>query len=96
MINLMNRFKAIEQNCFGKVLDLGATETELHNYLKGSKNVKEIIGIDLVKSENVNIIHDLNKYPYPIDSEFFDSVVAGEIIEHLNEPFNFLLEIKKS
>ena len=40
-------------------------------------------------------IHDLNKYPYPIESNSFDKVFAKHIIEHLNDPGKFIEEIHR-
>ena len=95
MINLMDRFASIADNCQGKILDFGSTEAGLHDYLKKKEGITEIIGVDNIKSENANILHDLNQYPYPVDSESVDYAIAGEIIEHLNNPFGFLMEARR-
>ena len=38
------------------------------------------------------IKHDLNVFPYPIKNETYDTVIAGDIIEHVLKPYDFLLE----
>ena len=38
------------------------------------------------------IKHDLNIIPYPIRNETYDTVIAGDIIEHVLKPYDFLLE----
>lgn len=94
MIYLFDRFKSIAKNCKGFTLDLGSAEGKLHGYLKKEKQIRKLIGADIIKNENVDLIHDLNKFPYPFKTNTFDSVVAGEIIEHLKEPYQFLKEVK--
>jgi SAM-dependent methyltransferase len=59
-----------------------------------------VIGIDYKPGEFVDKVHNLNEYPYPFKNEYADIIVAGEIIEHLTEPYQFLTEcyrlLKKS
>ncbi|MBU5689722.1 MAG: methyltransferase domain-containing protein [Candidatus Aenigmatarchaeota archaeon] len=78
----------------GIVLDLGSQEGDLHVFLK--KNIKnsKIIGIDFVQSENVDVIHDLNER-FPFEDNYADTIIAGEIIEHLLNPFEFLKECNR-
>jgi len=35
----------------------------------GSKKTKGSIGLDIVKHKNVDIVHDLTKFPYPIKDD---------------------------
>ena len=47
-------------------------------------NKKEgFIGIDYVKAKGVDIVHDLNKYPWPIKSNSVDQIHCSHYIEHL-------------
>ncbi|MEM5777291.1 MAG: class I SAM-dependent methyltransferase [Candidatus Aenigmatarchaeota archaeon] len=79
----------------GIVLDLGSQEGELHIFLK--KNIKnsKIIGVDFVKNENVDVVHDLNE-KFPFEDNYADTIIAGEIIEHLLNPFEFLKECNRA
>ena len=66
-----------------KILDIGC----------GCNKVPGSIGMDIDQNSHADIIHDLNKYPYPIDDNSLDKVFAKHIIEHLDDPKNFLQEI---
>lgn len=50
-------------------------------------------GIDLVKLPGVDIVHDLNSFPWPIEDNFFDLVIMNDIIEHLEQPLKAMEEV---
>jgi len=66
-----------------KILDVGC----------GKNKIKGAIGLDIDKGTDSDIVWDLNKYPYPIESGEFDKVYAKHIIEHVDDPVNFIKEI---
>lgn len=75
-----------------KKLNLGSST----KYLKGYINLdiakgKDIYGHDV----KVDVVWDLNKYPYPFKDGEFDLVLAEAIIEHLDEPIRAMKEIKR-
>ena len=41
------------------------------------------IGVDFNKNINADVIHDLNKFPYPFKNNQFDKIIADNILEHL-------------
>ena len=41
------------------------------------------IGIDIQKIAGVDIVHDLNKHPWPIKDESVEKAVAWHIVEHI-------------
>jgi len=91
----LKRFELISSRVKGNViLDFGSYQGELHKYLETKLN-KNILGIDVIKNKFVDIVHDFNKFPYPIKSNYVDCIVASEVVEHLNKPFDFLLECKR-
>jgi len=57
-----------------EILDIGC----------GNHKVKGSIGLDFVKIEGVDIVHDLNKVPYPFKKNSFDIVYANQVLEHLD------------
>ena len=82
------RYRLIAENSSGKILIMGSAQGELHKYLKG----KKIIGLDIISNNNVNVLHNLNTFSYPFGSNGFNTIIAGEIIEHLEHPYMFLKE----
>jgi SAM-dependent methyltransferase len=75
---MMARFKMAE-----KILDIGC----------GNNKIKGALGLDIDTSSQADIVCDLNKYPYPIVSGEFDKVYAKHIIEHVDDPINFMKEL---
>lgn len=68
----------------GRVLDIGChvyPNNTLHRLLKAKNS--ETVGIDWQKGADV--VHDLN-FTLPFPSDSFDVIVAGEILEHLENP----------
>jgi len=67
-----------------KILDVGCG-------LKGK--IKGSVGIDKRSAPHVDVVHDLNKIPYPFDDNEFDRVEMSNIIEHLDNPLEVMNEI---
>lgn len=65
-----------------KVLDVGC----------GTAKVNGAIGIDRVNLPGVDVVHDLNKFPWPFDSESFDAIYMNDIIEHLTDTIRVMEE----
>ena len=42
------------------------------------------VGIDYRKSHSVDIVHDLEKFPYPLPNECASLVVCSHVLEHIN------------
>jgi SAM-dependent methyltransferase len=51
------------------------------------------IGIDLKELPGVDIIHDLNNIPWPIQRNSADLVIASHVIEHVDNAIEFMEEI---
>jgi SAM-dependent methyltransferase len=51
------------------------------------------IGVDRVNLPGVDIVHDLNKFPYPFQDDCFDEIYATHIIEHLDSIMSVMEEI---
>jgi SAM-dependent methyltransferase len=88
MANISKRFELILQLCRGEILDLGST-----NYERGS-SLNQLLGenhrvysCDLYGNPDYKV--DLNSKAWNIPRKF-DTIVAGEIIEHVRDPIQFL------
>jgi predicted SAM-dependent methyltransferase len=56
-----------------KTLDLGCG---IHKF-PGS------VGLDVVPLDTVDVVHDLNAFPYPFEPNTFDAVRMTHVVEHL-------------
>ncbi|MCD4759795.1 class I SAM-dependent methyltransferase [archaeon] len=86
-----HRLKVMSDYVIGnKILDIGCYNLQ-NIYLKDSD------GMDILKPEikyNIFYKHDVNT-DFPIKSNTYDTILAGEIIEHLNNPHHFLSECNR-
>ena len=57
-----------------RILDLGC----------GDNKVEGAVGLDNIAQTGVNIVHDLLHFPYPIESNEFDTIYLRHVIEHFN------------
>lgn len=61
----------------------------------GDKIKERWVNLDHVKLEGVDVVHDLNKYPYPFKKDIFDYVLCDNVLEHLNDIVKPLEEIHR-
>lgn len=89
----MYRLKKMANEAKGKILDIGFAELP-NPYLKG-----KVVGFDkkkVVKPPNYSsvIVGDIRDINRAIKNEKFDTIIAGEIIEHLEDPIGFLRDCR--
>ncbi|MBI3032862.1 methyltransferase domain-containing protein [Candidatus Woesearchaeota archaeon] len=87
------RLKRIGSYASGNVLDIGCAANP-NPYLKN------VIGMDLndkvkLPSNYIKLVSHNVHEKFPFKDNTFDTVVAGEILEHLENPFAFLRECKR-
>lgn len=65
------------------------------NFDVGCGSIKEdgFIGVDIRNLPGVDIVHDLNMTPWPIQSESADMIIASHVIEHVSCAVSFMSEI---
>ncbi len=66
-----------------KILELGCGRTKHPN----------AVGIDRISLPGVDVVHDLNRCPYPFEDNTFDEVYAIHVIEHLDSILAVMEEI---
>lgn len=71
-----------------KKLNLGSGE----NYREGWVNVDLGNKNDLNENIRVDVIHNLNKFPYPFKDNEFDEVLLNQVLEHLDNPVKVMKE----
>lgn len=77
----------------GKRLKQASSKKQILHLGCGQNKIPGSIGIDILKDSQTDIIHDLNKFPYPLKSNQFDEVIAENILEHLDNIPKVLEEI---
>ena len=65
------------------------------NFGCGADIKKGYINLDKSKIEGVDIVHNLDKYPWPFPSNYFDEVYGRDAIEHLRDLFVAMQEIHR-
>jgi len=73
-----------------KILDVGSYKGRY----KGS-NKDVVITLDIDKNNNPDVVHDLEKVPYPFEDNEFDMVYASHVLEHLSNPLDFFKEMQR-
>lgn len=68
-----------------QILDLGC----------GINKVPGAIGIDLVPNDQVDIVHDLRQFPWPLDDGTFDEIIANHFLEHCEDIISTMVEIHR-
>jgi predicted SAM-dependent methyltransferase len=43
----------------------------------------EVVGLDIQKFPDVDVVHNLEEVPLPFENESFDMVYANSVIEHI-------------
>lgn len=56
---------------------------------------KGCINLDGARLPGVDVVHNLNKYPWPFKDNEFDGVYCRDCIEHLDDLFKAMPEIKR-
>lgn len=68
-----------------KIIDLGC----------GDKKRDGAFGVDWRPIQGVDLVHDLNKFPYPLEDDSCDHIIASHIIEHLEDIPAFFNEMSR-
>jgi predicted SAM-dependent methyltransferase len=68
-----------------KVLNLGC----------GQKRLDGAVNLDRVATVNPDVVHDLDKFPWPFEESQFSEVVANDVIEHCSNIVATMEEIHR-
>lgn len=59
----------------------------------GGSKKDGFIGIDILPLEGVDIVHDLNVFPYPFEDNSIIEIWMDQVLEHLLNPINVVNEL---
>lgn len=68
-------------------VELGCGQTKQSpQFFQENMNISptKVIGVDIVKCEGVDVVHDLTKFPYPFKDESVDAIYTCHFQEHLD------------
>ncbi|HEY4517747.1 MAG TPA: class I SAM-dependent methyltransferase [Candidatus Paceibacterota bacterium] len=68
-----------------KALDVGC----------GSRKLPGAIGVDIVKTPQVDVLHDLALFPWPFETNTFDLIFLNHALEHMEELLKTMSEIHR-
>ncbi len=88
----MDRVEFALQNLHGKILDVGYSVGGIHSKFLGRFGAKNIYGVDIETEKNTAHYKKSTAEKIPFRAGTFDSVFAGELIEHVESPARFLKE----
>ncbi len=87
--------KNLAPNVKYNLLDVGCSQLDLH----AVSTQVSVYGIDYKPTNAYDSMHfklcDLNNSGIPFEDEMFDFVIAGEILEHVKRPFEFIEELSR-
>ncbi|MBC7427469.1 MAG: methyltransferase domain-containing protein [Bacteriovorax sp.] len=61
----------------------------------GTIILNDFVNLDCAQIPGIDVVHDLNSYPWPFEDNTFDYVLAEDLIEHLNNPMTAIEEIHR-
>lgn len=62
------------------------------NLACGAYPKKGYVNLDLVKQDGVDIVHDLDMFPWPFEDGSATTIEAWDIFEHVDKPLEFMAE----
>ena len=66
------------------MFEIPATRRTL-NLGSGPRRIEGAVNLDVTSDTGPDVVHDLDEYPWPFDDDQFDTVVASDVIEHLDD-----------
>lgn len=61
----------------------------------GRNKMQDAVGIDIYEFPGVDVVHDLEQFPWPFESDAFDYIKITHVIEHINDQVGFFKEIHR-
>jgi SAM-dependent methyltransferase len=68
-----------------KILDLGC----------GNRKFPGSIGVDQIAIPGVDVVHNLNTFPYPFEKSQFDRIILKHVAEHVDDVVSLMEEVHR-
>jgi len=62
------------------------------NLACGNRKLEGYIGVDIIKTPEVDVVWDLNEYPYPWEDGEVDEITCHHFVEHVEDIIKFMDE----
>lgn len=53
------------------------------------------INLDNFDSESLDVVHNLETFPYPFEDNYFDEIIAVNVLEHIENPVRVIEELHR-
>jgi len=91
----MDRVEYIKKRISGKVLDVGYYACTLHEEVLKTGGRENVFGIDTECPQETNYYKKASAENIPFNANEFDTLIAGELVEHLATPELFIKEANR-
>lgn len=61
----------------------------------GKRKLPGSVGVDISPDTDADVVHDLNKFPYPFKDGEFGAVKADNVVEHLDDLLKVMEELHR-
>lgn len=68
-----------------RILDLGC----------GNRKSEGAVGLDREEIRGVDIVHDMNNFPYPLEPDSFDRIFMKHVVEHIPDTVSLMNEVHR-
>ena len=65
------------------------------NLGSGDKILQDCTNLDIVSGDGIDVVHDLEKTPYPFQDNEFDEVYANHVLEHIGNIDGLFSELQR-
>lgn len=72
-----------------KILDIGCGKNKYKSACKKDK----VIGLDVLKLPGVDVVHNLEKFPWPFKNNEFNLIICNHVLEHLDNTVKVMEEL---
>ena len=61
----------------------------------GQRIMKGYVNLDFLKLDGVDVVHNLEKFPWPFKDNTFDEVYTSHVLEHLSDLVKVMTELRR-